>query len=48
MCWATVISPRTLPASPVYDAVEMIASGVSKMRDSVSPTRSPPRAMHTI
>jgi len=48
MCFATASVPRSLPPSPGYDWVEMIASGSLKMRDSVSPTRKPPRAMQTI
>ena len=48
MCSDTLISPRCVPPSATYELVKMIASGSLKMRDTMSPTRTPPRAMHTI
>ena len=48
ICFDTVSSPRCVPASPVYELVKMIASGSLRMCDITSPTRRPPRAMHTI
>ncbi len=48
MCSAMTSSPRIVPPSAVYECVDRIASGSSKMRDSTSPTRNPPRAMQMI
>ena len=48
MCSAMTSSPRIVPPSAVYECVDRIASGSSKMRDSTSPTRRPPRAMQMI
>ncbi len=48
MCSAITSSPRTVPPSAAYECVDRIASGVSKIRDSTSPTRIPPRAMQMI
>ena len=40
--------PWIVPASARYELVDMIASGLSKTRDSTSPGRMPPRARQRI
>ena len=48
MCSAITSSPRIVPPPEAYECVDRIASGDSKIRDSTSPTRRPPRAMQMI
>src|SRR5450432_1720357 len=48
MCSAITSSPRIVPPSAVYECVERIASGSSKIRERTSPTRRPPRATQMI